>query len=82
MREQAEAAGEDPEQAIAEIRAHGREEALREELRLQAALDRLAADVTPISTDLAEARDRLWTPDKEKSEPEQKLWTPGMEEPR
>jgi hypothetical protein len=30
--------------------------------------------------DLAEAREKLWTPDKEKVEPEQKLWTPGMEE--
>jgi trigger factor len=82
IREQAEAAGEDPEQVIADIWAHGRQETLREDLRLKEALDRLVADVKPISTDLAEARDRLWTPDKEKAAPEQKLWTPGMEEPR
>jgi trigger factor len=78
--EQAEAAGEDPEAVIADVWAHGQQEALREDLRLRQALDRLAADVKPISTELAEARDRLWTPDKEKAEPEQKLWTPGMEE--
>jgi trigger factor len=82
VREQAEAAGEDPEQTIASIWAHGQQEALREDLRLKEALDRLAADVTPISVDLADARDRLWTPDKEKPESEQKLWTPGTEEIR
>jgi trigger factor len=80
--EQAEAAGEDPEAVIADVWAHGQQEALREDLRLRQALDRLAADVQPISAELAEARERLWTPDKEKTEPEQKLWTPGMEETR
>ena len=80
IREQAEAAGEDPEQAIAEIWEHGHQETLRDDLRLRAALDRLATEVKPISVELADARDRLWTPDKEKTEPEQKLWTPGMKE--
>jgi trigger factor len=80
--EQAEAAGEDSEAVIADVWAHGQQEALREDLRLRRALDRLAAEVKPISAELAEARDRLWTPDKEKQEPEQKLWTPGMEENR
>ncbi len=80
IREQAEAAGDDPEVVLQEIWAHGQQEALREDLRLRQALDRLAADVQPISAELAEAREKLWTPDKEKAEPEQKLWTPGMEE--
>ena len=80
VREQAEAAGDDPEVVRQEIWAHGHQEALREDLRLRKALDRLAADVQPISAELAEAREKLWTPDKEKAEPEQKLWTPGMEE--
>ena len=53
----------------------------REDLRLRAALDRLVADVKPISVDLAEARDKMWTPDKENTEPEKKLWTPGSKEP-
>lgn len=80
IREQAEAGGEDPEQAIADVWAHGHQETLRDDLRLRAALDRLVAEVKPISVELADARDRLWTPDKEKVEPEEKLWTPGMEE--
>jgi trigger factor len=81
IREQAEAAGDDPEQVIEDIWAHGHQESLREDLRLRGALDRLVADVKPISLDLAEARDKLWTPDKENTEPEKKLWTPGSKEP-
>jgi trigger factor len=81
IREQAEEAGDDPEQVIEDIWAHGHQEALREDLRLRSALDRLAADVKPISVELAEARDKLWTPDKENPEPEKKLWTPGSKEP-
>ena len=52
-----------------------------DDLRLKAAVDRLAADVKPISAELAAARDKLWTPDKENQEPEKKLWTPGSKEP-
>ena len=81
IREQAEGAGDDPEQVIEDIWAHGHQEALREDLRLRSALDRLAADVKPISVELAEARGKLWTPDKENPEPEKKLWTPGSKEP-
>jgi trigger factor len=81
IREQAEAAGEDPEPMIDEVWTHGQQEALREDLRLRAALDRLAADVKPISVEQAEAREKLWTPDKEKAATETKLWTPGSKEP-
>ena len=81
IREQAEEAGDDPEQVIEDVWSHGHQESLRKDLRLRSALDRLAADVTPISAELAEARDKLWTPDKENPEPEKKLWTPGSKEP-
>ena len=81
IREQAEAAGEDADEVIDDIWAHGQQEALREDLRLRAALDRLAADVKPISVEQAEAREKLWTPDKEKPATETKLWTPGSKEP-
>ena len=84
IREQAEEAGDDPEQVIEDLWTHGHQESLREDLRLREALDRLVADVKPISMELAEARDKLWTPDKpdkENTEPEKKLWTPGSKEP-
>lgn len=82
IREQAEAAGDDPEAVIADVWSHGHQESLREDLRLKAALDRLAADVQPIAPELADAREAIWTPDKEKPTGETKLWTPGSEETR
>lgn len=81
IREQAEAAGEEPEAVIEELWQHGRHEDLREDIRLRAALDRVAAEVKPISMEVAEARDAIWTPDKESPQGETKLWTPGSKEP-
>ena len=81
LREEAEAAGEDAEELVEDVWAHGQQESIREDLRLRAALDRLVADVKPIAPDLAAAREKLWTPDKEKAEGDTKLWTPGSKEP-
>jgi hypothetical protein len=36
--------------------------------------------VKPIAVELAQARERLWTPEKEKGGPAMKIWTPGSEE--
>jgi trigger factor len=77
IREQAEAAGEDADQVIEDLWQHGRQEDLREDLRLRAALDRVAAEVKPIPLEQAQARDAIWTPDKESEPAETKLWTPG-----
>jgi len=82
IREQAEASGDDPDEVIADIWAHGHQESLREDLRLRAALDRLASDVKPIAPETHAAREAIWTPDKEKPAGETKLWTPGSEERR
>ena len=81
IREQAEEAGDDPDAGDrGRLGARPPGVAARGPAA-EAALDRLAADVTPISAELAEARDKLWTPDKENTEPEKKLWTPGSKEP-
>jgi trigger factor len=81
IREEAEASGEaDADGIIEDVWAHGQQESIREDLRLRASLDRLVVDVKPIAPELAEARDKLWTPDKEKAEGETKLWTPGSKE--
>jgi trigger factor len=82
IREQADVSGDDAEEMIADIWAHGHQEALREDLRMRAALDRLAADVKPIAPEAHAAREAIWTPDKEKPAGETKLWTPGSEESR
>jgi trigger factor len=80
VRESAEAAGEDPDAAVDEILQHGAHQ-LREDLRLKKALDRIASEVKPIPLEQHEARERIWTPDKEKQPTETKLWTPGSKEP-
>jgi trigger factor len=82
IREQAAASGDDADEMIEDIWAHGHQESLREDLRLRAALDRLAADVKPIAPETHAAREAIWTPDKEKPAGETKLWTPGSEESR
>jgi trigger factor len=81
IREQAETVDEDADELIAEVKAAGRYDALRADIRLRKALDRIAADVKRIPVELARARDKLWTPEKEKPEIATKLWTPGSKEP-
>jgi len=81
LREQAAEAGEENPDAFAErYLAEGDGESLREDLRLRKALDRVAAEVKRISPELAQAREKLWTPGKEKGPGDPKLWTPGQEE--
>jgi trigger factor len=81
VREQLEDSEDELEQALVRLRESGAYERLREDLRLRAALDRLAAEVKRIPADLAQARDSIWTPEKEKPETSAKLWTPGSKEP-
>jgi trigger factor len=80
VREQV-AEGDDADAVIEQVWAHGEQERLREDLRLRAALDRLAEEVKPISTELAAAREQIWTPEQEAPAGETKLWTPGSKEP-
>jgi trigger factor len=81
IREQTEDLDEDADELIGEVREAGRYDALRADLRLRKALDRIASDVKRIPVELAQARDKLWTPEKEKPETATKLWTPGSKEP-
>jgi trigger factor len=76
-----EAGDEDPDALVAAVWASPRREALRADLRLRRALDRVVDEVNRIPTELARAREKLWTPEKEKTEPVSKLWTPGRKEP-
>src|SRR6266487_6961811 len=81
FRSQAEAAGEDADDVVSQLREAGRFETLRADLRLKETLDRIVSEVKRISPDLAQARDNLWTPDKETASTETKLWTPASKEP-
>ncbi len=79
VREQAEALDDDADAMLAQLRETGRFEGIREDVRLRNALDRVVSEVKRIPRDLAEARESIWTPDKEKQQTETKLWTPGRE---
>jgi trigger factor len=71
---------DEPEKVIEQARASGIYETERENIRLAKALDRVAADVKRIPPEQAEARERIWTPEKEKPQTETKLWTPSSKE--
>jgi trigger factor len=72
-------AGESDED-IAEFIEQGGADRVRDDIRLKKALDRIAAEVTPIAPDLHEARESIWTPEKEQAPDAPKLWTPGTKE--
>src|SRR5437763_5598568 len=75
VREQAEQVGDDADEMLVALRESGRFESLREDLRLRNALDHVAGEVKRIPLAQAEAREAIWTPDKENPPTETKLWT-------
>lgn len=69
-----------PEKLLERLRRNGRDSLVREDLRVRKAIDVLAEAAQPIPLAQAEARERLWTPEKERAQGEQEragLWTPG-----
>ena len=62
---------------IEEFMERGGADRVRDDIRLKKALDRVAAEVKPISPELHEARESIWTPEKEQPAESPKLWTPG-----
>jgi trigger factor len=72
---------DEPEKIIEQARAAGVYETERETMRLARALDRVVEEVERIPPEQAEAREAIWTPDKEKPTEKPKLWTPGSKEP-
>ena len=51
-----------------------------EDLRLRKAVDMIAESAKPIAAEQAEAREKIWTPEKEREE-KGGLWTPGDPKP-
>jgi len=76
IREELRAAGENDED-IEEFVEQGGADRVRDDIRLKRALDRIAAEVKPIAPELHEARESIWTPEKEQPAETPKLWTPG-----
>jgi trigger factor len=68
---------DEADDVVEQLFASGRQELLREDLRMRKALDLVVAEVERIPLELAQARDKLWTPEKGAAAPETKLWTPS-----
>ncbi|MGH3028530.1 MAG: hypothetical protein ACRDMW_08240, partial [Gaiellaceae bacterium] len=79
VREQAEEAGENADEVLVTARESAGFEQLRGDLRMRKALDEVVSGVKRIPVELARAREKLWTPEKEKAPTEMKIWTPGSE---
>jgi trigger factor len=80
VRDEADHMGEDPDEISQRLHESGNIEKIRADLRLRKALDQVVAGVQRIPVELAKAREKLWTPEKEKGTPGVKIWTPGSKE--
>ena len=65
-----------PQKLLERLRRDGRDGPIREDLRIRKAVEVVAESAKPIPLAQAEAREALWTPDKERTSAEG-LWTPG-----
>ena len=68
----------EPKEALEELRKSGRDQMLAEDLRMRRALEAIAENATPIPLEAAEAKEKIWTPEKEREE-KGGLWTPGSD---
>ncbi len=75
-----------PEQLLERLRESGRDGLLRDEIRMRKAADAVAEAAKPIPMDRAQAREQIWTPDKDERDADAsgdpaaspgELWTPG-----
>jgi trigger factor len=75
-----------PEKLLARLRESGRDNLLRDEVRMRKAADAIAESAKPIPMERAAAREQIWTPDKDAPDDAAaagveakpgKLWTPG-----
>ncbi len=65
-----------PAKLLERLRANGRDAMVREDIRARKAIELVAAEAKPIPLEQAEAREQIWTPEKER-EAAGSLWTPG-----
>jgi trigger factor len=79
-----EAAGPDAsekqiQRALKRARSQGADEALKEDIAMRKAVDLVVEHAKPIPVEQAKAREKLWTPEREKDSEQgaAELWTPG-----
>lgn len=67
-----------PEKLLKRLRESGRDAMIRDDIRFRKAIDLVAEAAKPIPPEQAEAREQIWTPEKERKEAGG-LWTPDSE---
>jgi trigger factor len=77
-----EAAGPDAtekqvKRALKRARSQGADEALKEDIAMRKAVDLLVEHAQPIPAEQAAAREKLWTPEREREPGAGQIWTPG-----
>jgi trigger factor len=65
-----------PEKLLARLRENGRDAMVREDIQVRKAIDLVADSAKAIPLEQAEAREKIWTPEKEQSGEKAELWTP------
>jgi trigger factor len=69
-----------PEKLLERLRQSGRDAMVREDIAVRKAIDLVAEAARPIPLEQAEAREKIWTPEKEQADEKTgSLWTPGDE---
>ncbi|HUC07232.1 MAG TPA: trigger factor [Solirubrobacterales bacterium] len=69
-----------PEKLLERLRENGRDAMVREDIAVRKAIDLVAESAKPIPLEQAEAREKIWTPEKEEGEEKpSELWTPESE---
>ncbi len=68
-----------PEKLLERLRENGRDAMVREDIAVRKAIDLVAESAKPIPLEQAEAREKIWTPEKEKEEKPSELWTPDSD---
>jgi trigger factor len=77
-----EAAGPDAtekqlKRTLKRARSQGADEALKEDIAMRKAVDLLIEHAKPIPVEQAAAREKLWTPEREREQGAGQIWTPG-----
>jgi trigger factor len=68
-----------PEKLLKRLRDSGRDAMIRDDIRFRKAIDLVVEATRPIPLEQAEAREQIWTPEKERREAGS-LWTPDGDE--
>jgi trigger factor len=74
----AQSSGTKPKKLLERLRSEGRLDGVKEDIAARKALDALVEHAQAISVEQAQARDKLWTPEKDEQQAGAgQIWTPG-----